>query len=723
MPVRLSDIEGKPGLYRLSDISEEQPKRLSDIEVTPKEREPTGLTHRPFANLRSMLQKSWLPTHKPEDIERVMERSKWEMGGLQQWTKGYWDLVKTPGFLSGKDTEAVKKFQKLERRLSEEKRNPIDALEKVGWAGMAIYFGAQAGQILEPAFVSAVAKLRPDLAKSEVISKVAGATEVATIPTPPSTDPIQRVMIALKEAKPIRGKQETLYTLERGKRLGQALAVGERIKGEKGFYAELGELKGEMPKVQFESIRNKVTQEDIDGLFINIKDSKLISDWDKIPARKGLAKLFGEFGGTVPTEGELSLLNKVFGKEFTSTVMEKRALLLKMKEAGYQLANIPRSIMASFDLSAPFRQGVFFIGRPKRFGGAFLKMFSQFGSDKAFISAQEAIAQRPTYGLMTESKLALTEMGKTLTTKEERFMSQWAERIPLIGRVVKASERAYIGFLNKLRADVFDDLIVKAERLGRNPKENMDLTKEIANFVNLGTGRGPVLGFQSLERASVALNSFFFSPRLMGSRLTLLYPGYYIKADPFVRKEALKSLFTFAGIGLTTLGLAKLGGAKVGGNLLSTDALKVKIGNTRIDPWGGFQQYIVMAARLITGQAVSSTTGKVMTLGEGYRALSRADIILRAIEYKTAPVFSFAWDLMRAQTFEGKPVKILPEIGKRFVPMAISDIYDIMNDDPDLLPISLLGVFGVGLQTYKQKPSAFKFKTSTRLGGGLKLRK
>jgi hypothetical protein len=564
-----------------------------------------------------------------------------------------------------------------------------------------------------------------------ILGKPTGLTAPPPTPPPPTfaptgaaemgpQDPIQKVINALKEAKPIRGKQERFYTEERGQRLARALAVGQKVKGEKGYYVELSQLKGKLEKVQFDSIRAKLTQDDIDALFINVKNSPLLTDWDKFTARKGLAKLFGEYGGTVPTEGELSLLDRVFGGEFIKAVMGKRSLLAKMRTAGYQLANIPRSIMSSFDFSAPLRQGIFFIGRPKQFFGAFRKMFGQFGRERIFQAAQEEIIRRPTYDLMVKGRLALTEMGRFLGKREERFMAQWGERIPIIGRGVRASGRAYTGFLNKLRADVFDDLIGKADKLGLNPKANMDLVKQIANFINVGTGRGS-LG--NLERAAVSLNSFFFSPRLVASRLTLLNPVYYVNLDPFVRKEALKSLFTFAGVGLTTLGLAKAAGAEVGTDLRSTDFGKIKIGNIRIDPWGGFQQYIVTACRVISGQVVSSTTERLTELGKGYRPLTRLDIIERAIEYKQAPVFSFVTGLLKGQGYEGKPLSIPSEIGKRFVPMAIGDIYDIMNEDPGLLPVGILGIFGVGLQTYKQRPSKFSFQKGMRTPVGLKLRK
>lgn len=520
--------------------------------------------------------------------------------------------------------------------------------------------------------------------------------------TPVLTDPVQKITQAIKEAKPIRGKQETLYSEERSKRLKQVMAVGEQIPGEKGYIVQLGKLKGKLPKVEFESIRNKVGQEDVDALFDIVNKSAEVTGFQNITAKAGLAKLLGAQGGTVPTRGELELLRKIFPEDFTKTLLKKRSLWEKTKEAGGQIFNLPRSIMSSFDLSAPFRQGLFLIGKPKQFFGAFAKMFRLFSSETAYQALQKSITQKPTYNLMQESGLSLAELGSNMLMREERFMSQWAEKIPVVGQGVRASSRAYVGFLNKLRADVFDDLVRKADKLGLDPKNNIDLTKRIAKFINAATGRG---GLGGLEGAAVGLNSFFFSPRLMASRLTLLNPIYYIKQDPFVRKEALKSLFTLSGGISTVLGLAKAGGAEVGLDWRSADFAKIKIGNTRIDIMGGFQQYIRAAGQLISGEYVSTTTKKVMTLGEGYKPLTRLDILYKQIETKEAPVFSFITQLLKGQDIQGKKIDVPKEIGKRFIPMVMGDIYDITKDDPELLPVTVLGVFGVGLQTYKPKLS------------------
>ena len=453
-----------------------------------------------------------------------------------------------------------------------------------------------------------------------------------------------------------------------------------------------------MPKVEFESLRGKIGQADIDHLFNMIERSPDVSGFQKITAKGGLLKLFGEHGGTVPTEGELALLGKVFPKELVETLMGKRSMWQKFKEAGLQILNTPRTIMASFDLSYGLRQGIFAAPRnSKAFFSSFKKQFSWFASEDAFLANQKAISENKWYSLAVEGEVSFTQMDSNMEMREEAFMANWAESIPLVGRMVRASGRAYTAFANKFRMDIFARLMDDAEKLGLNPTENIDLVKSVGKFVNASTGRGS-LG--SLEPAAKILNGFFFSPRLMASRLNLLIPIQFVKAPPLVRKEYLKTLLTYAGTVTTILTAAKLGGAEVGADPRSSDFGKIKIGNTRFDIMGGFQQYIRMAAQLITGEYISSTTGKKFTLGEGYKPLTRFDILQRQIESKESPVFSFITAILRQQDYAGKPVSVVNELVERFYPMMISGLVDIAKDDPTLLPTGLLSVFGVGVQTY-----------------------
>lgn len=536
------------------------------------------------------------------------------------------------------------------------------------------------------------------------------APEIQTIttsklPVPDYSKDIEIITNALKEAKPLRREQQKLYREALAKKFEAAKKV--EITGEKGFYAELAKFKGELPKVRFEPIREKVAQESIDNLFKAVQHSPALTYDETIAARKGLAKLFGEYGGNIPQPKELELLSKVFPDDFIKTAMDKLPLLTRLKNLGIEVANVPRSVMASFDLSFGLRQGIFVAARhPILFWKNFAKQFAEFGSEKVYRASMENIVQNPYYKLARESKLSFTELGKIAGIREERFMSSLAERVPRwipgfgqISGLIRASARAYTGFANKLRMDIFENMAKNATKIGRNLKDNPELAKEVANFVNTATGRGALP--EALKDSATILNAAFFSPRLMASRINLLNPITYIKADPLVRKEALSSLIAFGSSSMALLGLAKLGGAEVGIDPRSADFGKIKIDDTRIDIGGGFQQYLRLAGQLVSGQIVSSTTGKVIELGEGYKPLTRADIIQRFVEYKEAPVLSFAVNLLRGRTAFGERVDIPAEVGQRFVPMVIADLYDIAKDDPNLLPLVPLGVFGMGLQTYK----------------------
>jgi hypothetical protein len=327
---------------------------------------------------------------------------------------------------------------------------------------------------------------------------------------------------------------------------------------------------------------------------------------------------------------------------------------------------------------------------------------------------------------MQQSRLSLTDLGTVLTEREERFMSNWAEKIPVAGQLVKASSRAYTGFLNKFRSDVFSSMVDNSKAIGLNPETDLVLAESIAKFVNSATGRGSLGTFQG---AAKVLNSVFFSPRLIASRMNLLNPVYYVNLQPSVRKQALKSLFAFAGAVSTTLGLAKLAGADVQTDPRSTDFLKIKIGNTRLDVMGGFQQYLVAASRLISGETISSTTGEAIKMGEGYKPLTRYAILGRIMESKEAPIASFITTLLKGQNFRGEDIDVSEEIINRLTPMITQDLMDLYKDNPAMLPLGALASFGIGTQTYppaKKKLSPFG-QQKTKLapfnsGGNTKLK-
>lgn len=236
---------------------------------------------------------------------------------------------------------------------------------------------------------------------------------------------------------------------------------------------------------------------------------------------------------------------------------------------------------------------------PGKAGKAFAKsiptVFSEAKADKVLAD----IHNSPLAPLRREAGLYLADYhksGQPLTAGEEGFQSSVAQSIPS----VRASERAYVSFLDKLRADVFDDYATT------HPDASLETLKGIASFINKATGRGDLGAWG--EQHVTALSQAFYSPRFQLSRVqTALAPW---TGTPEARAYAKRELIKFVSAGIGMMGLAKAAGLEVGVDPLSSDFGKIRVVNTRIGLWGGSAQIARYTAQLITGQATSLSDGE-----------------------------------------------------------------------------------------------------------------
>lgn len=525
----------------------------------------------------------------------------------------------------------------------------------------------------------------------------------------------EKVVGSLGEAKKLRGQQEKLYRAERAKRGGASEQAAQDVGGQAGYRAALGELKGELPKLKFDALKKGLGQDEADTLFSHIQGREDLRPYDKLNAQRAL---LNAIEGKVPTRSDIRRLTEVFGPDVAKQIKEGVPLGAKAKRVAAELWNVPRSLVASFDVSAPFRQGLVVGARhPKLFFKNFNQMFRAFGSDKAYAAVMDEIASRPTFETMQKAKLSLTDL-EHISQREEQFMSNFAERIPVAGRGVRASGRAYTAFLNKTRADVFDYLVDVAGKEGRNV-DDPEFLQSLARYINSATGRGH-LG--ALENSAVALNAVMFSPRLMWSRLNLLNPTYYAKLDPFARKEALASMRNLVGAAGAVLFLAKMGGAKVEMDPRNADFAKIRVGNTRIDILGGFQQYVRFAATMASGKKISSVTGEEERLGPGFGETSRKDIVERFLRGKLNPSASLIADspLGYGVDFAYNPFNWKSAIAQRAIPLGGQSSYELYKETGNVpAAVGSYGVnaFGFGVSTYggPRKP---KRRQASRGGSG-----
>jgi hypothetical protein len=520
-----------------------------------------------------------------------------------------------------------------------------------------------------------------------------------TVEPEPAIPGAEKVVASLDEAKRLRLQQEKLYRAERGKRIAEADALATSIGGIEGHRAALAALKGELPKLRFGGLEGAFDEQTVTNLFKHVNEHPELRKFERVRVRDGLLSVLK---GKVPTRSEIRLFEKAFGPETAADLHSSASFWKKAYTTGLEVINVPRAVKSAFDISAPFRQALVLGARhPVIWASEWRPMLKALKSERAYEDLMEDIASRPTFEAMQRAKLAITDLGQ-MGTREEAFMSNLAEVVP----GVRASGRAYTGFLNKFRADAFDNYLQMAEAQGRDITDEA-LLKSISSWVNHATGRGSLKNF---EAAMKPMNAVFFSPRLIASRLQLLNPVYYAKLDPFARKQALRGMAQLAGAVSLTLYMAKLAGADVGVDPRSADFGKVKVGDTRVDIAGGFQQYLVVAARLIRGETVSSTTGELVTLEGGFAKPSRADIAQRFGEQKFAPVPGFVRDWAKNENFEGEEFDPAREGVRSFAPFGVESVYDTSRSEGTAPAIAtgVLGSVGFGVQTYGAQPAAPK---------------
>lgn len=425
--------------------------------------------------------------------------------------------------------------------------------------------------------------------------------------------------------------------------------------------------------------------------FVNVKKMAVAPDEEALKLRTEKTKIKNQF----EVEQEKNRL-------------KNRPMNEKVWDTTVDVLTLPKSLLATADMSAPFRQGaILSVGNPTAAVGATKEMFHQAFSGKQAEAWLNRLRESPEYDLMKQSKLYLSEPTAKLTAREDQFISNLAGKIPVIGAIVRGSERAYTGYLNKLRVDVFTSGVDEFRKAGLTPEANPEEFKALADFINNASGRGNLGG---LEKAAPILNAAFFSPRYVASRFNLLNPITYVKMPPRTRRLALKNMAAYIGFGVMVLAFAKAGGADVEDDPRSSDFGKIKVGNTRYDIWAGFQQQVRFFSQLITGQR-KGPSGKIQKLdGKHFPRETRGDLVLRFLRSKLAPTAGTAVNLLEGTDMVGQPVTIEGELIKNTVPLYIQDVAKLYDkEDPTgLLESAIPALFGIGVQTYddhkKKKP-------------------
>jgi hypothetical protein len=511
-------------------------------------------------------------------------------------------------------------------------------------------------------------------------------------------------------------------------------------------------------------------------------------------AKKAAATKLPETG-IPPSAQEEQSINEFVPKSMTEALEQLNAIEKKLRAAGKdetfishvgtQFWNFPKASWATLDVSAPLRQGKGLIYRPEYWRGLD-DMIKSGWSEQGYIETMARIKGKELYPLMEKYNPGITNLkkgGKGLLEREESLVSDWAENIPSLGSIgkalkewdvkhartyvfdpannpgkealgktslysrgVRAADRAYVGFLNTVRADTFENMVNEFQRAGLNPMQDPKLLRYTADFIATATGRATLGNF---EAAAETLNKYSFSVRFAKSRLDMgvFAPVRWYDAPPAIKKEVGKSLLSQAMYTATFTTIAGAAGAETIWDLTSSDFGKTKVGNTRIDTMAGLQQPLVATVRILSKLSTSPTTGKTTVLGEGYRPETGVDVAANFTRSKLSPWTGLLYDgILKGKTIPGKDIseelqRFDPDnyMLRMITPNLIQTISDLAQEDPKYLQqlgiplsrfftpdgkpipvpliISSLGIVGLaalgeGVQVFDEPPPQSKRKKS-----------
>jgi hypothetical protein len=379
-----------------------------------------------------------------------------------------------------------------------------------------------------------------------------------------------------------------------------------------------------------------------------------------------------------------------------------------IKESLIRVIGLPRSLMSSFDLSAPFRQGlVGTIAHPKSGAKAMYQMFAQVFSEKNYENWIVEYKQSAQWELADKSGLFITDE-TDIHQREEEFISDLGEKMPLgIGKGIRASARAYSAYLNVLRSDIFENGVKSFEKRGYTFDNDPAVFEKWASFTNNITGRGK-MPKGALQDAAPLLTTVIWSPSLIASRLNLLsHKHVWGKSVPKVVKVKaaydMMKMWTFT---VGVLALANAAGAEVEDDPRSSDFGKIKVGYRRYDVTGGLAAYITLASRLATKQRKSTRTGEMKTISRYlYPYHDRVDLVGTFGRYKLSPLVGVGINIVAEADAMGMPTSAAKEMLGLLVPLSINESYSALERGGplELLKTGVPSMLGVGVGVYGEQ--------------------
>jgi hypothetical protein len=543
------------------------------------------------------------------------------------------------------------------------------------------------------------------------------------------TDPEKILAEAIRKAKPVAQETEELRKVEKGTRAGRAEDIlDSNLSGKELERAFKGSFKGEYAKrPDFNPIIDEIGEDTAQTLKeTRILKNEALQQFEKLNALNAFDKVMD---GHNPNESELYILEKAFGEAFNELPAAKE--IDKKLKKFVSVVNFGKAFTTSFDMSS-FRQGVFALsGHPTRIPGFLADNFKGWGLGKGEQNLQAAAdswKKLENYNLVRKY-VDITGFGGK--TEEAFYGANLAEQVPLAGKLVRASERAYSLSLTNLRVRLADRTFADMKKAGLDPIRDAKYFEAVGDTFNSGTGRGKfgepfarIIGASGKKGMNEAqtkrlasnieklANTGLFSSKLIAARMSHFNPKNYrpSKVGKFAAKEKWQELLGFVGFTAGLIATVKIikettdADIDVETDVRSSDFGKVKInGTTRLDFTGGEAAYARVLGQFISGSKKDSESGEIEKLGVGYKPQTRPGVVGNFLRGKTSPALGSALNLAYGNNVVGEPSYLGKEFTGFFSPLYAKDIGDLFIKEgfsPDLIPLLMAGFFGAGVQTY-----------------------
>jgi hypothetical protein len=328
---------------------------------------------------------------------------------------------------------------------------------------------------------------------------------------------------------------------------------------------------------------------------------------------------------------------------------------------------------------------------------SFINMAKELGGQNAMDATMARIYSEPNY------LNGAYEKAKLLPKTEEQYPNSIWEKVPVTGRVFKASEVAFKSSAVTMRTGLYDLLSNTAKENGVDIKDDVFI-KDLGKMVNSLTARG-----EGKVSSNEVTRLVLWAPKMLKGNLDVLTAhglGAGLKTS-FARKQALMNLTKIAGevVGTAVL-LNAVRPGTVETNPQSSDFLKIKVNNTRIDALtAGKGSIITLLARLLTGKTKSTTTGKVTELNSGkFGAPTMFDVGMDFLVNKTTPPARTIIDYLRGTDANFQKTTVMGEIMNK-APISIQNFYKVNNDYTTWAIIgNILDLGGINSNTYTPIP-------------------